>query len=163
MNPTLEKFLYLAEEQYLQADQIADYRTYLASLAKKVEVYELMRQNEVEIFKILASDLQEKYPDERSSILCEALSQWSLVLKYCCMAMILDNPDYLSTRVENWLRELIQLRSIPQMDDMLYATLIEILPEFLIDAQIDLLKPFLEQVKDSVLSHAETAQLLESR
>ena len=160
MNPTFEKFLNLAEEQYLPCNEVENYRGYLASLEKKVEVYEIVRDQEVFLFQILADKLQEKYPDERHNMLCEAISQWSLVLKYCAMAMILDNSEYLSMRIDNWLRELIQLRSIPQLDKILYETLVEILPEVLLDEQIYLIQPYLDQVK--VLSEvgATASQLL---
>lgn len=163
MNITLEKFINLAEEQYLPADEIENYRGYLAQLGQKVQVYEIIRDQEVFLFKILADELQEKYPDERSDLMIEVITQWSLVLKYCAMAMILDNPDYLSTRVDNWIRELIHLRSIPQMDKILYGTLIEILPEVLLDEQIALIQPYLDQVKDLSELGAKSSPLLHAR
>ena len=150
MNPKLDRFLYLGEEQYLQSSELADYQAYLAELEKKVKVYEIVRDQEVFIFKILATELQEKYPEERSHIICEAISQWSLVLKYCCTAMLLDNPEYLESRVENWLKELIQLRAVPQMDEILYDTLVEVLPEVLTDAETAFLKPYLEQIQKAI-------------
>lgn len=160
MNPKLENFLNLAEEQYLGVDQMDNYRSYLATLAQKIEVYEILRDQEVFLFKILADELEEQYPDERSNVMCEAISQWSLVLKYCAMAMILDNPEYLSIRVDNWLRELIELRNIPQIDKILYETLGEILPEVLLDEQIALLHPYLEQVKELSEVSSPSSQLL---
>ncbi len=161
MNPNLEQYLYRAEEQYLQSNELDDYRGYLAQFAEKVKVYEIIREQEIFLFKILADELQEQYPEERSQVLCEAISQWSLVLKYCCMAMILDNPEYLTARVDHWLRELISLRAEPQMDQLLYTTLVEILPEVLLDEQVALIQPFIEQVKELSGLTSESAQLLE--
>ena len=160
MNPNLEQYLYRAEEQYLQSNELDDYRGYLAQFAEKVKVYEIIREQEIFLFKILADELQEQYPEERSQVLCEAISQWSLVLKYCCMAMILDNPEYLESRIDHWLRELILLREEPQMDNMLYTVLVEILPEVLLDEQVALIQPFLEQVKDLSGLTSDLEQLL---
>lgn len=161
MNPKLEKFLYLAEEQYLQSGELEEYQHFLQQLTKKVEVYELLREQEVFLFKILADELQEQYPDERTQVLSEAISQWSLVLKYCAMAMILDNPHYLAARIDGWLRELMQLRSIPKIDEILYSTLVEILPEVLLDEQIALIQPYVDQVKELSGLPSETTQLVE--
>ena len=160
MNPNLEQYLYRAEEQYLQSNELDDYRGYLAQLSEKVKVYEIIREQEIFLFKILADELPEQYPEERSQVLCEAISQWSLVLKYCCMAMILDNPEYLESRIDHWLRELILLREEPQMDNMLYTVLVEILPEVLLDEQVALIQPFLEQVKDLSGLTSDLEQLL---
>ena len=150
MNPKLDRFLYLGEEQYLQSSELSNYQDYLAQIESKVRVYETIRNREVYIFEILATELQEKYPEDRSHLICEAISQWSLILKYCCTAMLLDNPEYLESRVDNWLKDLIQLRSIPQMDEMLYSTLEEVLPEVLTDEETAWLKPYLEQIQKSI-------------
>ena len=160
MNPKLDRFLYLGEEQYLQSGEIADYQAYLANLERKVKVYETVRDREVYLFEILATELQEQYPEERSYVICEAISQWSLILKYCCTAMLLDNVEYLESRVENWLKELIKLRSIPQMDEMLYTTLVEVLPEVLIDEELALLMPYLEQVQQAISPTQDSETLL---
>lgn len=160
MNPKLDKFLYLAEEQYLQSPEIEDYKKFLVELAEKVYVYEVMRDKEEFLFNILADELQEAYPDERSQVLGEALTQWSIVLRYCCMAMILDNPEYLSLRLDNWVRDNIELRSSPAMDKLLYETLIEILPEVLIDEQCALLMPYLDQVQSLAGLEAKEETLL---
>ena len=160
MNPKIDRFLYLGEEQYLQSSELAEYQAYLATLEKKVKVYEIVRDQEVYLFEILATELQEKYPEERSHVICEAISQWSLILKYCCTAMLLDNPEYLESRVDNWLKDLIQLRAIPQMDSILYDTLVEVLPEVLTDEETSFLKPYLEQIQQAIGLSQESEELL---
>lgn len=160
MNPKLEKLLYLAEEQYLQSDQIETYNRFLAQLAEKVTVYETLRDQEIFVFKILADELQEEYPDETSPVLGEALSQWSLVLKYCSMAMLVDNRNYLTARIDNWLKEQIQMRAMPEMDKLLYDTLIEVLPEILLDQQVALIQPYLQHVNSLIELDAKKSEPL---
>ena len=160
MNPTLSEFLYLGEDQYLSNENLDEYQAYLSQLEKKVRVYEIIRDQEVFLFNIVATELQESYPEERSHIICEAISQWSLILKYACTAMVLDNAEYLVARSENWLKELIKLRSIPKIDEILYQTLIEILPEVLTDEEKGFLTPYLEQVWQAVRGSSESEELL---
>lgn len=160
MNPNLDKFLYQGEDQYLSGDELVEYQAYLSQLEMKVKVYEIIRDQEVFIFKILATELQEKYPEERTHLLSEALSQWSLILKYACTAMVLDNSEYLASRANNWLKELVQLRSIPDMDNILYQTLVEVLPEVLTDDENALLLPYLKQINECITIKEDSEELL---
>ncbi|NJN23185.1 MAG: hypothetical protein HC810_00645 [Acaryochloridaceae cyanobacterium RL_2_7] len=160
MNPKLNQYLYLGEEQYLQSSELKEYQSYLSQLEEKVKVYEIVRDKEIFLFKILATELQERYPEERTSLLSESLSQWSLVLKTCCTAMLLDNEKYLEARVENWLKERIKNREVPQIDETLYETLIDILPEILTDIELSFLQPYLKQLQTSMGFGSENQELL---
>ena len=159
MNPKLNRFLCLGEEQYLQSGEVQDYQAYLSQLGEKVKVYERIRDKEVFLFKILASEVQERYPEERSSLISEALTQWSLILKTCCTAMLLDNTEYLEARAENWLKAWLQNRDIPQIDELIYNNLLEILPEVLMDGEVSCLKPYLERMWHLIGMQSESQTL----
>lgn len=151
MHSDIEKILYKAEDVYLDNQDMAAYRYNVAAMADSLETYRLLRDREVEVFQVIADELEEEFPNVTQAELETAIKQWILILRSCAMAMILNNPDYLTLRLDNWFKDILRFQTLADIDKSLYQFLGENLREILSQKQYDRIKPFLLQVRTSLI------------
>lgn len=149
MYPEIETLLYKAEDHYLQPLEVELFRRQAQSLAQRLETYELVREQEIAIFQPIADQLLEIYPQQEKAVE-RALKHWLTVWRYCAMAMLLNNSEFLQQRLLEWLTELVQARQTLAIETSLYQLLQRHLQELLSEEQWGLLQPFLEQAKTSL-------------
>ncbi len=150
MNETIQSLLYDADERYLKAGDIVAFKNYTSSLSQRLETYELLRDEEIVIFQPIANQLLTSFPDQQKD-LERSLKNWLAVLRYCAMAMLLNNPEFLERRLLEWLTDIVQVHQIQAIDTALYKALQKQLPQLLADKQYSLLQPFLTQAAASLL------------
>ncbi len=151
MHTDISHILYKAEDAYLGNQDMALYRYNVASIAQCIEAYETMRDREIHVFQMIADELNESFPTATRVELETVIKQWVLLLRYCAMAMLLNNPDYLTLRLSNWFKDLLQFRTLADIDQTLYELLLENLEDVMAEKHYSLLKPHLDQVKASLL------------
>lgn len=151
MNETIQSLLYDADERYLKAGDIVAFKNYTSSLSQRLETYELLRDKEIVIFQPIANQLLTSFPDQQQD-LEHSLKNWLAVLRYCAMAMLLNNPEFLERRLLEWLTDIVRVHQIQAIDTALYKALQKQLPQLLADKQYSLLQPFLTQAGASLLA-----------
>lgn len=149
MNETIQSLLYDADERYLKAGDIVAFKNYTSSLSQRLETYELLRDKEIVIFQPIANQLLTSFPDQQKD-LERSLKNWLAVLRYCAMAMLLNNPEFLERRLLEWLTDIVRVHQIQAIDTALYKALQKQLPQLLAD-KYSLLQPFLTQAAASLL------------
>lgn len=158
MHPNIHTLLYKAEARYLNRGEIDAYKSYTSSLAQRLETYELLRDGEINIFQPIADKLERTYP-EQQQMLEKSLKNWLAALRYCAMAMLLDNREFLQRRVLEWLTDTVQAHQTRAIDTSLYQLLQAQMPQILSKEQLALLQPFLDQAAATMLATADLAQL----
>ncbi len=159
MHTDIAQLLYKAEDTYLENQDVALYRYNVASMAESLEAYEMLRDREVHVFQLMADELEETFPTASRAELEDAIKQWVLILRYCAMAMLLNNPEYLTLRLSNWFKDILQFRTLAEMDNTLYQLLLENLEDIMTEKHYDRIKPFLSQVKTSLLEQLSVPNL----
>lgn len=159
MYPEIRDLLYEAEENYLQPKQIERFKDHMSSLVQRQEAYEMLRDNEIAIFQPIADELLAAFPHEKQTSLEKALKHWIAVLRYCAMAMLLNNPEFLQHRLLEWLTDLVQVHQTQAMEMEIYQSLQARLPEFLSNEHMALLQPFITQAQETLLGTGSLAQL----
>jgi hypothetical protein len=149
MNTTIQSLLYDADERYLIAGDINAFKSYTLSLSQRLETYELLRDKEIVIFQPIANQLLTSFPDQQD--LERGLKNWLAVLRYCAMAMLLNNPEFLERRLLEWLTDIVRVHQSQGIDTAIYKALQKQLPQLLADKQYSLLQPFLAQAAASLL------------
>lgn len=144
MNSTIQSLLYDADERYLRAGEVANLKSYTSSLSLRLETYELLRDKEIVIFQPIANQLLSSFPDQQQD-LERSLKNWLAVLRYCAMAMLLNNFEFLDRRLLEWLTDIVRVHQTQAIDSALYGLLQKHLPQILADKQYSLLQPFLAQ------------------
>ena len=152
MHSDIQAILHRAEEHYLKKPEVIVFRHYATTLAKRLETYECLRDREVKIFQPIAEELIRAYPEDNPKLLEQALKHWLAVMRYCAMAMLLNNPEYLERRILEWLTEIVQAHQMQSLYSTIYDLLLSRLRKELSQKQLTLLQPFLEQAQTTLLS-----------
>lgn len=145
MQSDIRSLLYKAEENYLNSQEMELFKTHIASLGQRLEVYELLRDREVEIFQPVADELCRLYPQETPLLIEKALKHWLAIMRYCSMAMLLNNPEYLQRGILEWLTEIVHAHQMQSLETTIYNLLSSELQKILSQDRFALIRPFLEQ------------------
>lgn len=152
MHPDLRNFLYDAEIAYLQTSDLKGFRAVVSSLKERLEVYEYLRDREIEIFQPIADELLAAFPEENPKMLERALKHWLSIMRYCAMAMLINNPEYLQHRLLEWLTDVVQAYQMEAIEVYLYKSLNASLQKGLSKEQFVLVQPFIEQARVTIFS-----------
>jgi hypothetical protein len=144
MHPQLKTLLHEAEYRYLELEDLQNFQTHVDRLSDCLAVYSLIENNEVNIFQNVADRLIKEFRQVEESTIEKSLCNWLTVLRYCAMAMVLNNRDFLNLRLLEWLTGLVRVRQDKAIEARLYEILIEQLSQVLSIEQMMLLNPFLE-------------------
>ena len=147
----LRTLLYEAETKYLQKPELENFQNCISSLKARLATYECIRDQEIAIFQPIADELMASFADENTQLLEQALKHWLSVLRYCAMAMLLNNPDFLHHRLLEWLTPVVQAHKMEVLEKSIYDLLIKKLKKILTESQFLLIKPFIEQAQTSLL------------
>ncbi len=158
MQPEIKRLLYEAEDHYLKPEEIESFKHHASSFAQRLEAYELLRNAELAIFQPVADQLLEAFPQKQQEIEL-ALKHWLSVLRYCAMAMLMNNPEFLQRRLLEWLVDLVQVHQMQAIETTLYQLLQAQLQEQLSDQNLALVQPFLAQAEDTLLGRTNLVQL----
>ncbi|MBW4577285.1 MAG: phycobilisome protein [Aphanothece sp. CMT-3BRIN-NPC111] len=159
MHSEIKTLLYEAEEHYLKPAEIETFKHCASFLAQRLETYELLRNQEIAIFQPVADQLLERFPQEKQETLERALKHWLSVLRYCAMAMLLNNQEFLQRRILEWLTDMVQAHQTQEIESALYQLLQKQLKELFTEQQLALVQPFLERAEMTLLRSSALAQL----
>lgn len=158
MNVTIQSLLYDADERYLKSGEIDTFKSYTTSLSQRLETYELLRDKEIAIFQPIANQLLASFPDQQQD-LERSLKNWLAVLRYCAIAMLQNNSEFLERRLLEWLTDIVRVHQTQAIDTALYQGLQKQIPQILSNKQYSLLQPFLAQAAASLLITDNLVQL----
>jgi hypothetical protein len=144
MHPQLNTLLHEAENRYLELEDLQNFQTHVDRLGDCLAVYRLIENNEVDIFQKIADRLTKEFRQVEESTVEQSLCNWLTILRYCAMAMVLNNRDFLNLRLLQWLTGLVRVRQNMAIESRLYEILIEQLSQVLSAEQMMVLNPFLE-------------------
>jgi hypothetical protein len=152
MYEAITELLYQAEADYLQEPDLRLFSDYIESLSQRLEIYELLREQEISIFQPIANQLNDIFAKEEPQKIELALKYWLSVLRYCGMAMVVNDADYLPYHILEWLSPQIKAYQIQSLSNKLFALLRKRLSKQLSSEQFSLLKPFIQQIEKSLLT-----------
>ena len=151
MITNIDSILYQAEEKYLDQQDLAMFKSQIFSLEKRLKAYEILRNKETDIFQYIANHLTNNFPNEPESKIERALKHWVAIARYCGMAMLSDNPTYLTQRILDWLPEQIEAHQLKDLERSLFSFLQKRLQKIFTPEQFSLLQPYLEQAQNALL------------
>lgn len=159
MYPEIKTLLNEAEQHYLQPREIETFKNHVLSISTRLEAYELLRDNELSIFQPIADQLLATFPQEKQENLERGLKNWLSVMRYCAMAMLLNNPEFIQRRLLEWLTDMVQVHQTQAIDMTIYQLLKIRLPQFLSSEQMALVQPIFAQAEETLLGTGKLAQL----
>jgi len=151
MHPEIEALLDQAENRFLKAEELMAFKRHTATLAQRLKIYEFLREKETSIFQPIAKKLQETFPDEPQEKLESSLKHWLLVLRYCGMAMLLNDRAFLEQRLQDWLCGIVQAHQTQKIEATVCKLLQIRIKEMLSEQARAILQPFLDQAKSILI------------
>ena len=147
----IDSQIYRAEAEYLSAKDLGIFKSQILYLEERLKIYEQLRSQEAEIFQYVANQIVQNFPDEPEVQIKQALKHWLLMLRYCAMAMLSNDSQYLQQRILEWLPEQIEARETMELEKHLYSYLHKRLKKVLGTEHFSVLQPYLEQSKKALL------------
>jgi len=157
MHPQIAAIFDEAENRYLKADELTVLNQYIDSLPQRLETYQILRDRELEILQPVADQLQSQLPQAKANDLERSLKNVLLALRYCAMAMLLNDETFMQERLRSWLSQKAQMHNTQTIDAALYGLLDQQLAQFLSPAQLEFLHPFLQLAKSYMLNASAVA------
>ena len=141
MNPTLNALFDEPEKRYLSADDLNLLSQYVGSLPERITVYRQLRTDEVAVMQPVADALQAQFPNVSEAMLKRALQNGMLALRYAAMAMLMEDPTFVTKRLQTWLPEMVAAYGTGDIDQTLHQLLQKQLAQRLTGEQWALLRP----------------------
>lgn len=151
MHPELLSLLETAEQRYLEPKEIELYRRHAASLSRRLQTYEILREQETKIFQAIADQLVKIFPNESQQNLERCLKYWLLIVRYMATGMLLNDISYLENRLQGWVKGLLETYETAQIDVQIYELLMPELKKYLSPDDLRLLEPVLQKTKDLII------------
>jgi len=152
MQTDFEKMFERADDHYLKAPEMIVFKHNLGVLKQRLDTYKTLRNNEIRIFQAIADRLVEDFAETNPRILERSLKHWLSTLRYCAMAMLLNNPEYFQHRILEWLGGTLKAYEQDAIEARLFQLLREQIRTLLSSEQLRLLDPFLAQAETNLLT-----------
>ncbi|MBE9028979.1 hypothetical protein IQ266_04275 [filamentous cyanobacterium LEGE 11480] len=158
MHPTFAGVFDDAEKRYLPTDSLKEIHRYVKSVPLRINLYRMLRDNEVKIMQVVADRLVADFETTETAATIErSLQNGLLLMRHCAMAMLMDNSQQLEPQLLNWLRESMQIHGTETVDASLYGYLRQVLAKVLNPQQLPLIDGLLTQAQ-GYLAGTETTQ-----
>ncbi|MGL5062218.1 MAG: phycobilisome protein [Microcoleus sp.] len=151
MHHEIEALLDQAETRFLKAEELIAFKRHAASLAQRLKIYEFLRDKETSIFQPIANKLQEKFPNEQQENLERSLKHWLLILRYCGMAMLLNDLNFLEQRLQEWLTGIVSAHQSENIEATICNLLQSRIKEILSEQARAILQPFLDRAQSTIV------------
>ncbi len=154
MHSQLESLFDEAESRYLKPEELSVLDQYVGSIPTRVEVYRRLRDQEILLMQQVADQLQAEFPQEQTEALERSIKNALLALRYCAMAMLLNDESFVQTRLLEWLSKTVQVYNMQAIDTVLYRSLNHHLQKVLTPQQFNLISPHLTLVQNTLTQSA---------
>lgn len=157
MNKHLEALFDEPEKSYLKAQELNLLSQYVGSLPERIKIYRQLRDHELTMMQAVADALQKQFPQVLEATLERSIKNALLVMRYCSMAMLLDDDTFVAQRLQGWLKEIIEAYETEALDRALYQRLNQQLDQRFTAQQMKIIqKPF--SLAQDIIFGAQPAQ-----
>lgn len=148
MNQTLDTLLKKPHNAYLRPEELNQLSQFVSSLPERVNFYRRLRSEELVLMQTVAEKLQQQFPQEAEARLTRSLQTGILILRYAAMAMLRDDPEFITRRLGSWLPEITQGYGTQTLDRAVHTLVKQNLAGRFSSQQMSLLSPGLDAVPD---------------
>jgi hypothetical protein len=143
MIPKIQELINQAQDRYLASDELGLMESYVSSLPERLKLYKLIRDREIDILQTVADQVPTELPNITDEELETGIKNLILVLRYCSMAMLLNDENFLKERLLNWLEGIMSMRDMRRLNETLYKLLNQLLRQQFSPTQLSLLQPLI--------------------
>ncbi|MDX2257104.1 MAG: hypothetical protein NW214_16455 [Pseudanabaenaceae cyanobacterium bins.39] len=151
MIPKIQDLINQAQDRYLAADEIHLMESYISSLPNRLSLYKLIRDREIDILQEVADQVPKELPNVTVEELETGIKNLILVLRYCSMAMLLNDEGFLKERLLDWLEGIMSMRDMRRLNEVLYKLLNQGLSKQFSPSQISLIQPLITSAQVTLI------------
>lgn len=153
MNPALTALFDEPEKAYLKPEELNVLSQFVSSLPERINIYRRLRNDELPLMQAVADNLQQEFPQESEERLKRSIQNGILALRCVAMAMLIDDPDFVSKRLASWLPDIIAGYGTRDIDTALYRLVKQEFSDRFKAQQIALISPALETAQGLLSPH----------
>ena len=143
MIPKIQELISQAQDRYLVTDELDLMESYISSLPDRLKLYKLIRDREINILQEVADQVPKEMPNVTVEDLEMGIKNLILVLRYCSMAMLLNDQNFLKQRLLNWLEGIMSMRDMRRLNETLYKLLNQGLRQHFSPTQLAMFQPLI--------------------
>lgn len=143
MMPKIQDLINQAQDRYLASDELGLMESYISSLPDRLKLYKLIRDHEIDLLQAVADQVPAELPSVTEQDLETGIKNLILVLRYSSMAMLLNDENFLKQRLLNWLENIMSMRDMRRLNEILYKLLNQGLRQQFSPTQLALIQPLI--------------------
>ncbi|MBD2177749.1 hypothetical protein H6F42_12580 [Pseudanabaena sp. FACHB-1998] len=143
MIPKIQELINQAQDRYLATDELGQMEGYVTSLPERLKLYKVIRDREIDILQTVADQVASELASVTDEELEAGVKNLILVLRYCSMAMLLNDENFLKERLLNWLEGIMSMRDMRRLNETLYKLLNQVLRQQISPSQLALIQPLI--------------------
>lgn len=143
MIPKIQELINQAQDRYLATDELGLMEGYVTSLPERLKLYKVIRDREIEFLQAAADQVSSELPSVTDEDLEVGVKNLILVLRYCSMAMLLNDENFLKERLLAWLEGIMSMRDMRRLNETLYKLLNQVLRQHISPSQLALIQPLI--------------------
>jgi hypothetical protein len=151
MIPKIQELINQAQDRYLATDELGLMESYVSSLPDRLSLYKFIRDHEIDLLQAVADQVPAEIPNIVEADLEMGIKNLILVLRYCSMAMLLNDETFLKERLLNWLEGIMSMRDTRRLNETLYKLLNQGLRQSLNPAQLALIQPLITSAQVTLI------------
>lgn len=151
MIPKIQELINQAQDRYLATDELGLMESYVSSLPDRLKLYKFIRDREIDLLQAVADQVPAEIPNIAEADLEMGIKNLILVLRYCSMAMLLNDENFLKERLLNWLEGIMSMRDTRRLNETLYKLLNQGLRQSLSPNQLALIQPLITSAQVTLI------------
>ncbi len=156
MNLMFTELMQQTEGRYLRADELKTLHTYVEGIPRRVRIYQVLQAKESELLDRVMEKFQPMLPNltrQHGHLAWDRCRRdLSMVWRYCCMAMLLNDEDYLRDKLLYWLETILKSFKMRDQCQPAYKLMLDSLPYVLGAEESEMIRPYLLLAKSMLVS-----------
>ncbi|EKQ67898.1 Phycobilisome protein [Leptolyngbyaceae cyanobacterium JSC-12] len=154
LNYTLEQNLIEADGRYLDADELQPLERYIQTYTTRLETYHQLREHSDKLVLFSLRKFANTYPELIQQHGARCKFDMSEVLRYIAIAILRDDELFFKEQMMVWLDTILLAHKRNMHCSLAYRNLQEAIAASLPAASVNLIRPYLDLILQSLQSHA---------
>ncbi|MGY2801194.1 phycobilisome protein [Thermostichus sp. MS-CIW-25] len=156
MNSRVAELMHQSEGRYLRPDELKTLHAYVEGIPRRVRLYQVLQAKEQELLDRVMEKFQPMMPNlirQHGHLAWERCRRdLSMVWRYCCMAMLLNDEDYLRDKLLYWLETILKSFKMRDHCQPAYKLMLDSLTHIFGAEESEMIRPYLLLAKSMLVN-----------
>ncbi len=156
MNSSVAELMQQSEGRYLRPDELKTLQGYVEGIPKRVRLYRVLQAKEQELVDRVMEKFQQMMPNlprQHGHLAWERCRRdLSMVWRYCCMAMLLADEDYLRDKLLYWLETILKSFKMRDQCQPAYKLMLDSLSAVFGPEESEAIRPYVLLAKSMLVN-----------